>query len=371
MFGEIQVHALNTGIDFLRLLFRPWLEQRCRTCLRSARRHFLTDRICADCATSDLHPFTSSAGYPEQLRVSVHEITGGASRGSAGHDAIVLNSGGKDSLYMLTRLRREFPELRLLSVTYDNGLLNVLSLRNIEAVCIAGGIESLIVRPDPAIYRALIGHGIAASGSVGCYRVDSMDGAIFRDLASLMAVERSIPLIFCGHTWAQTRTILGIDDFQLPVDYLATDRADYFGIPVADIFGDATDHVWKGSLVSPTAIPQWIFPMHGWRPSQGEIERYLKQAGIEPARVKQYFTGNALQSVFLLHDWRNLGYFSYEAEAALMLRHGLIDRAEWCRIYALMEIVGRSDFLTRALCEAPLKQFGLSYADLFAPRGRT
>lgn len=371
MLGAVQVHALNAGVDLVRLLYRPWLQRRCKTCLVSAARHPLVDGLCADCSAAVPTGPASSGSDPEQLRIAVDAVLGSTRAPPTRHDAIVLNSGGKDSLYMLIRLRREFPDLRVLSVSIDNGFLNPLSLRNIEMVCRAEQVESLVVRPDPAIYRAIIGHGIAASGSVGCYRADSMDGAIFRDLASLMAVSRGTRLVFCGHTWAQTRTILGIDDFCLPENYLAEDRTDYFGIPVADIFGDATDHVWKGSRVPPEARPRWMFPMHAWRPSQKEIEATLDAAGFEPARVKQYFTGNALQSVFLLHDWRHLGYFSYEREAAMMLRAGLIDRAEWRRIYALMEIVGRSSILTRAFAEPPLKQLGLRYADLFPHAGRT
>ncbi|HEU0014581.1 MAG TPA: hypothetical protein VFQ45_12900 [Longimicrobium sp.] len=365
-----RVHLLNLGVDALRLVAAPLLDRRCARCLVSEKRHPLTDGLCQACiaAGPPRPPEPATEKNLRELREAVAAaLPGGPGSVPGPHDAIVLNSGGKDSLYMIVRLLRDFPGLRLLSVSYDNGFLNELSVRNIQAVCAARGVESLVVKPDPAIYRAIIGAGMRAAGTVGCYRVDSMDGAIFRDLASALAVERRIPLVFCGHTAAQTRTILGLDQCTMPPEMLARDRADYFGIPVADVFGGDDAHVWKGSRHDPARIPRWVFPHHAWRPSQAEIESFLAEAGFAPPRVKQYFTGNDLQAVFLLHDYRRMGWFSYEPEAAIMLRAGLVDRAEWRRIYALMEVVARSGRLTRRVAAPVLAKLGLDYEELFTP----
>jgi hypothetical protein len=370
MLSSLRMYLACLGVDALRLAAAPVLDRRCRRCLVSARRNPLEGGLCAACRAAPAAASDAAPPEAERLRelngAVAAALPGGPGSAPGRHDAIVLNSGGKDSLYMILRLLRDFPGIRLLSVSVDNGFLNELSLRNIHAVCTRRGLESLVVRPDPAIYRAIIGHGIRHSGAVGCYRADSMDGAVFRDLASTLAVEQGVPLVFCGHTAAQTRTILGLDRCTMEPRALAADRADYFGIPVADVFGGDTAHVWKGSRYDPARIPRWVFPHHAWRPSQGEIERFLAAEGFAPARVKQYYTGNDLQAVFLLHDYRSMGWFSYEPETAIMLRAGLVDRREWRRIYALMEVVARSDRLTRMVAAPVLDKMGLRYDELFS-----
>ena len=255
----------------------------------SGRRRRLERGLCDSCGRSGAG--TPSAGLtPEDGRVNAAVAEGLANgrRKAEGYDGLVLNSGGKDSLYMLLRLRRDFPDLRPLSVSIDNGFLNELSVHNIHRVCAHCRVDFRIVEPDRNIYRSIIGYGVRNSGAVGCYRVDCMDGAIFRDLATTLAAKERIPLIFCGHTAAQTRTILGIEDCTIAPEALARDRTDYFGIPVQTIFGAEAAHVWRGSRFEPHDIPRWVFPLEAWRPSQAEIERFVAaQAGFAPARVKQ------------------------------------------------------------------------------------
>lgn len=370
--GAILDRFARTGAGALRLVFAPWLERRCNRCLVAASKSALPAGLCEACRNGEAAApgEAENAGGEDRLREAIFEAVDRRPRQSRSYDVMVLNSGGKDSLYMVVRLARSFPRLRLLSVSFDNGFLNRLSIRNIQSVCSAGRVDSLIVRPPLEIYRALIGHGMRASGEAGCYRVDCMDGAIFRDLASQLAVELGIPLVVAGHTCAQTRLILGVDDFRLPDDYLADDRTDYFGIPVDEIFPAGGTHIWKGSGVDPDLIPRWIFPLQAWRPTQAAIEALLRGAGFAPDRVKQYFTGNALQTVFLLHDYRHRRRFSYEEEVAAMLRAELVDRTEWRRIYTLMELAGRFHWLTRRLAQPTLERLGLSFDELFPKAGR-
>lgn len=368
MLDSLRMYLTYLGVDALRLAAAP--DRRCLRCLVSARRNPLERGLCQACRAPAAASPDRAPPEAERLRelndAVAAALPGGAGSAPGRYDAMVLNSGGKDSLYMILRLLRDLPGIRLLSVSFDNGFLNELSLRNIHAVCARRGLDTLVVRPDPAIYRAIIGHGIRHSGGVGCYRADSMDGAIFRDLASTLAVEQGIPLVFCGHTAAQTRTILGLDRCTMEPCALAADRADYFGIPVADVFGENTAHVWKGSRHDPARIPRWVFPHHAWRPTQGQIERFLAAEGFAPARVKQFYTGNDLQAVFLLHDYRSMGWFSYEPETAIMLRAGLVDRREWRRIYALMEVAARSDRITRMVAAPVLEKMGLRFDELFS-----
>ena len=52
-------------------------------------------------------------------------------RGEGAYDALLLFSGGKDSVYMLKRMRDEFPALRILAFTVDNTFMSPVAQENV------------------------------------------------------------------------------------------------------------------------------------------------------------------------------------------------------------------------------------------------
>lgn len=76
------------------------------------------------------------------------QIAWARARGRKGDfDALVPVSGGKDSLAVLDFLAREFPELRLLAVTIDNGFHNPDSMQACRVVTGQLGVEHRIWAP--------------------------------------------------------------------------------------------------------------------------------------------------------------------------------------------------------------------------------
>ena len=68
------------------------------------------------------------------------------------YDVLVPLSGGKDSTYMLYLAARKY-KLRVLAMTYDNGFLSPLALKNIETTVKNAGAHHVFHRPDPAILK--------------------------------------------------------------------------------------------------------------------------------------------------------------------------------------------------------------------------
>jgi hypothetical protein len=75
-----------------------------------------------------------------------------ASRRKLDYDVLVPLSGGKDSTYMLYLAARKY-KLRVLAMTYDNGLLSALALKNIETTVKNAGARHVFYRPDAAIQK--------------------------------------------------------------------------------------------------------------------------------------------------------------------------------------------------------------------------
>jgi len=51
------------------------------------------------------------------------------------YDVIFALSGGVDSSYMLHRIKREYPHLKILAVQFDNGFISDTALENAQKFC--------------------------------------------------------------------------------------------------------------------------------------------------------------------------------------------------------------------------------------------
>ena len=69
-------------------------------------------------------------------------------------DVLVPLSGGKDSTYMLYLATKKY-HLRVLAMTYDNGFLSELALKNIETTVKNSGAKHIFSRPDPEILKSV------------------------------------------------------------------------------------------------------------------------------------------------------------------------------------------------------------------------
>ena len=68
------------------------------------------------------------------------------------YDVLVPLSGGKDSTFMLYLAARKY-KLRVLAMTYDNGFLSPLALKNIQTTVKNAGAHHIFYHPDPAILK--------------------------------------------------------------------------------------------------------------------------------------------------------------------------------------------------------------------------
>ena len=68
------------------------------------------------------------------------------------YDVLVPLSGGKDSSFMLYLAAVKY-RLRVLAMTYDNGFLSPLALKNIQTTVKNAGAQHIFHRPDPEILK--------------------------------------------------------------------------------------------------------------------------------------------------------------------------------------------------------------------------
>lgn len=81
------------------------------------------------------------------------------------HDALVPLSGGKDSTYIL-HLAVKVYKLKVVAMTYDNGLLSEIALRNIKKAIDITGVKHVFCKPNPDIQRAVYRDMFRLSGDI-------------------------------------------------------------------------------------------------------------------------------------------------------------------------------------------------------------
>jgi len=123
------------------------------------------------------------------------------------YDAVLCNSGGKDSCYTL-KLAVEKYGLRVLSFTLDQGFMSPTAVENIHVVVDALGVDHITVRPSAKFFRKVMRttallpiyqEQVMRRISAGCNGCISM----VNTTALRIALEKGVNVILAGFTLGQ------------------------------------------------------------------------------------------------------------------------------------------------------------------------
>jgi hypothetical protein len=306
------------------------LSKRCRICILSERCTPLENGICCDCRNyhqpenTDLPPVTAEtqSRFSQRIQSAINTNP---------YHGIVLLSGGKDSAYLLHRLKKEFPQLQLLCVVVNNGFMSPQAIDGAK-------LSAEKMKCDLLIFNAAVDQfalklraaflNLKGRGSYGV--IDNADGTLIFDLGEQIARQMNIPLVFTGLSWVQLKLITGKTDFEEN----------------------------RGQGVS------FIFPLIVWRTSETEIRDTVRSLGLLPPGAQSPVTSNStLILTMSVLDVLNNGYSSFEPEFAQLIREKKADRKTWLYIFELLEFAATRGFLNNDV-NATLKKLNLTLADL-------
>lgn len=294
-------------------------------------------------------------------------INAHAGRGAGGYDALVLFSGGKDSTYLVHRLREECPRVRLLAMTFDNTFMSPVAKANIERLVAQLDLAHVTVRPAratlAAIYRYCLTH---LQGRGGYEVVDFSDGELLLDQARQLAAERGIPLIVCGYSRYQVQNGLQLNHFESPRERELADRTETAGLKLDDIVPRAQQTLWwRGSAWSPERVARLLFPLYAWDLDEEVIKQQVAAWGLlSPKQNNPIVTNHQLIPLLGVVDVHTLGYSSFEVELCRMVRDGKADRRHWLHVFELLEYSAKTGFFVRDAVESTLAQLGLTMGEV-------
>lgn len=353
-----------------RLFVRNRLSRRCCRCGASEKMAPVAtaDEECALCARQ------RAAGGPAGRRTDeagIRALAGilhaAQGTGRRGHDALILFSGGKDSTYLIRRIRDQHPGLRILALTVHNGFMSPVALENVDDLIVRLGVDHLMVRPSRAFYVKLFRYCLTHLNAEGGYgTVDFSDGEYLLDTARTIAAEKGIPLILAGYSRYQVQNGLKLDAFESPRERELADRTQTAGIPLDAIFTpEEVQRWWHGSRWRPEEVARLLFPLHAWDLEEDEIKRQVAAWGLLSRKAgSPIATNHQLIPLLGVVDVHQLGYGSFEIELCRMIREGKADRKTWLHVFELLEHTARTGLFVKPLVLGSLAQLGLSTTDV-------
>lgn len=339
------------------------IARRCRRCALSERASSLDAQgLCRFCVTFEPPPTGQDHSTALSALLAAHE-----GRGEGRYDALLLFSGGKDSVYMARRVQSEHPGLRLLALTIDNTFMSPVAHANVLRLVTQLDLDHLLIRPARAFLKKLYRHGLTHLGEIDCYhRVDFSDGEFILDTARLTAAEKGIPLILCGYSLYQVQDGLGLTTFESPPQRERADRTHVAGMALADIFTPAERGLWwRGSRWPVDRVPRLVFPLYAWNKEENEIVQRVADWGLlSPRANSPLLTNHQLIPLFGVVDVHRLGYSGYEKEFCRMIREGKASFKRWRAVFEFLEYTARTGFFVKPIVMHALRDLDLTPADV-------
>lgn len=285
-------------------LIRPFVsrQKRCARCILTGD---LVDGLCGECRTTAAR---AAATVQPLVKAPVDLDTL--------QEAIILLSGGKDSAYLLDRVRREHPKLTITCVLVNTGFMSPIAIENAVSIAARTHTELVIINSHINEFKAVLRNAfleLCATKKESYGIVDYAEGELIYDIGKRFAAGRPI---LSGLTHAQL------------------------------------NHIEKeGDRDS------FLFPLDWWRVSEEEIRSANLVSGT-PAT-----TNSLLILPMLILDIKHHGHTSFEKEFAQLIREGKADRKTWLYPFELLEFLVTRGFLDRDL-ERSLKTLDLTQKEL-------
>lgn len=350
---------VNYAWNWHRKLVKGKLAPRCMRCAASTNFSPLdASGICAICREEaakgqETRNAELQAKATREMEALLEQSQG---KGTNGHDAIILFSGGKDSIFLIRELKRRYPKLRLLAFLYDSGLMGPRTLMNAERATSMLAVDFLHFKPDVSVTRRLFreaalferpGYGCMQSG-------DMLEVYSMFHHAECHAQVNGIPLVIDGLNWSQVTVLYG------DTAITTSDTTFRYAWQSIEPMLSAEMKTYLQASPGGGAKPHYVHPYYGWRYTENEIRAQVIEAGyVEKGSDSPVLTNNRFVSAMFFIDYHRLGYGSYENDICAQVRRGTAERIYWRNIFEMAEYSAKTGWLIKPVIQGFQKDLGL------------
>lgn len=250
--------------------------------------------------------------------------------GSGAYDCVVALSGGKDSLYLLHKLKVEY-RLKILAYTVDINIPQV-AWQNIRRAVAKLDVDHVTYSPPRSLYERLFRYLLRNQEERGAvYTVSYVYAPLFEGDAIRLAVEKDIPLVLAGYSPGQpepermhyefSRRLICETDWTPPElarcgEFTESELAHFFN-PLRYPAG--------------TQFPRYLAPFHAWPYNQEQIMKEVVALGLAASgrHANPIHSNYPINWLLMYSDLKSFGYNPYAPEFAALIRRGKASRGYW------------------------------------------
>ena len=306
--------------------------RKCKTCLLPEAAPGASIDAAGICAFCRGHASDKPTNAPLERHRQDLEQTLAAARGNpeSEYDCLVPFSGGKDSLYLLHRLKVDYG-LRVLAYTCNIDLPPA-AWSNIRTALAVLDIDHLVYAPAPAFLAKLFAYLLRNQEARGAvYTVSYVYAPLFEGSAIQLAIEKKIPLILAGYSPGQPEPERMLYEF---VPELI--RNEDWTPPHLKTCGAFSDtelrHFYDPArLPAGTRFPRYLAPFHAWDYDQAKVIEAVARLGLVRRRshASPIVSNYPINWLMMYSDLRHFGFNPYTPEFSALIREGKASLAYW------------------------------------------
>ncbi|NOQ17083.1 MAG: hypothetical protein GQ581_08480 [Methyloprofundus sp.] len=253
-----------------------------------------------------------------------------ANKNKAEYDCIVPVSGGKDSIYLLYKLKVEYG-LKVLAYTTD---INIppIAWDNMTRTLNKLEIDHYIYRPSIKFYEKLFRYLLKNQEQRGAvYTISYVYAPLFEGDVIKLAMEKNIPLIFAGYSPGQPEPERMLYEFSREL----IEKIDWTppALKQCGEFSDAELSRFFNPLTYPkgTAFPRYLAPYHAWEYNQEDVMQKIVQLGLVKSakHASPIFSNYPINWLLMYSDLINFKFNPYLPEFAALIREGKANKLHW------------------------------------------
>jgi tRNA(Ile)-lysidine synthase TilS/MesJ len=249
-------------------------------------------------------------------------------------DVIMALSGGIDSSYALYRLKREYPELRILAVQFDNNFISETAFENAQKFCSLTGSSYFRLSLDSNLvldtFKKAAGSRDVYPGLAKCRASDICNTcmSIIKQKIVEIALQTKTPFIVFAFSPGQTEApfVTLTLPFMIWMRKIFDRQLETMGITRRESFLTDPDSIAASQPQTEIVI---IHPFLVWGYNKEEFSKECVRAGWQEPVLEDPNSSNCLLNAYAIRNhFEKYHIHSYAYDVSALVRRGDLKREE-------------------------------------------